>query len=867
MRFYLLAGLLAAVVVVAVAVGRAEGPLRLGPLQAPLGTAFTYQGQLTSGGTPVTGTCDFQFRLFDAPDGTGQVGSVLDRTGVQVANGLFTVQLDFGASAFDGSARYLEVSVRCPSGSGAYTQLSPRQPISPTPYALHALTSGSARVLQGFPLAAASPSAGQVLKFNGTQWAPADDLTGTVVSPGTGLTGTTASITLTLAIAPGYRLPQGCAPAQVPRWDGSAWGCGDVGAGYTIGPGLVLSGTELRVSFGGTGSASQAARSDHTHSAADIVTGTLSLAQIPQGSGSGLNADLLDGLNSTAFALATHDHDSRYYTRTESDGRYLAITGTAANSARLGGFDPSYYAPVNHNHDDRYLLATAKAADADNLDGLDSTAFARSTHNHDDRYLGLTAKAADADRLDGLDSTAFAQASHDHDSRYYTKAELQTAGSAQVSWSNLAGVPPGFADNIDHDTLGALACADGQIPVWSSAAGWGCGTGGSGATYTAGPGLVLSGNQFSVNFGGTGAATTVARSDHNHDGAYWRAGGNGGLSPGGNFLGTTDNLSITLGVSNSAALRLIPARDSDYGYSPNLVGGHISNTVGAGVIGATIGGGGAGPGGSMLQHNAVTDRFGTVAGGMMNRAGNNDADPKNAAFATVSGGIDNIASGMASMVPGGTENRAAGNFSFAAGYGANANHNGAFVWADATGSAFSSDADNQFIARTTGGVKFITGLSPVTGVQVDPGSGSWATASSQALKANFADVDPREVLAGVMRLPVRTWSYRAQDPSVRHMGPTAEDFRAAFGLGDSPAHIATVDADGVALAAIQGLGQTTDELRAENQKLRERLDRLEDRLEALEVGGQSTARPDILLAVAAGVAGLGLGFLGGRRRK
>ncbi len=863
MRFYLFAGLLAFAILVAAAIGRAEGPVRLNPLQAPIGTAFTYQGQLTSGGTPVNGSCDFQFRLFDGPDGNNQVGSTVERTAVQVTNGFFTVQLDFGSAAFDGNARYLEVAVRCPAGGGTYTLLSPRQPITPTPYAVYAITSGVARTLQGFPLAGASPAAGQVLKFNGTQWAPADDASGPTVSPGTGLTGTTGA-TVTLSIAPAYRLPQGCSSNQVPRWDGSAWGCADVSAGYTIGPGLVLSGTELRVNFGGTGSASQAAHSDHTHNAADIVTGTLSLARIPQGPGSGLNADLLDGLNSTAFAPAAHDHDARYYTRTESDGRYLAITGTAQNAAKLGGFDPSYYAPVDHNHDDRYLALTGKAADADTLDGLDSTAFARSTHHHDDRYLGLTAKAADADKLDGFDSTQFAPANHDHDSRYYTKAELQTAGAAQVSWSNLTQVPAGFGDGIDQDTLGALSCADGQVPIWSSAAGWDCGTGG-GATYTAGPGLVLSGNQFSVNFGGTGAATTVARSDHNHDGAYWRTGGNSGLGPGGNFLGTGDNLSLTVGVSNTAALRLIPARDSDYGYSPNLVGGHISNTVSAGAVGATIGGGGAAPGGGNPQHNAVTGRFGTVGGGLKNQAGDNDGNPATGAFATVSGGLDNVASGMAAIIPGGTENRAAGNFSLAAGYGANAVHNGAFVWADSAGSAFSSEADNQFIVRATGGVKFITGLSPVVGVQVDPGSGTWTTASSQALKANFAEVDPKEVLAGVMRLPVRTWNYRSQDPSVRHLGPTAEDFRAVFGLGDSPAHIATVDADGVALAAIQGLGQTADELRAENRELRDRLRRLESRLDALEATGWSPSGPGIFVLLAAGVAGIGLGFALGRR--
>ncbi|MER3448574.1 MAG: hypothetical protein C4315_02005 [Chloroflexota bacterium] len=253
-----------------------------------------------------------------------------------------------------------------------------------------------------------------------------------------------------------------------------------------------------------------------------------------------------------------------------------------------------------------------------------------------------------------------------------------------------------------------------------------------------------------------------------------------------------------------------------------------------------------------------------MGGGMMNRAGNGDTAPENAAFATVAGGLDNVASGMAAMVPGGTENRAAGNFSFAAGYGANADHRGAFVWADSNGSAFHSETDNQFIVRSTGGVKFVTGLSPVTGVKVDPGSGTWDTASSQALKANFVDVDPKQVLAALRTLPVRTWNYRAQDPSVRHLGPTAEDFRAAFGLGDSPAHISTVDADGVAFAAIQGLGQTVDELRAENHELKERLGRLEARLDALESSGRGG--PGTLAVAAAGVAGLGLGLLLGRRR-
>jgi hypothetical protein len=69
------------------------------------GTAFTYQGRLRDGGTAVTGTYDFEFKLFDAATDGNQVGATLTLDDVSVANGLFTVLLDFGASAFPGADR------------------------------------------------------------------------------------------------------------------------------------------------------------------------------------------------------------------------------------------------------------------------------------------------------------------------------------------------------------------------------------------------------------------------------------------------------------------------------------------------------------------------------------------------------------------------------------------------------------------------------------------------------------------------------------------------------------------------------------------------------------------------------------------
>jgi hypothetical protein len=83
-------------------------------------------------------------------------------------------------------------------------------------------------------------------------------------------------------------------------------------------------------------------------------------------------------------------------------------------------------------------------------------------------------------------------------------------------------------------------------------------------------------------------------------------------------------------------------------------------------------------------------------------------------------------------------------------------------------------------------------------------------------------------------MPVRTWQYRAQPTSVRHMGPTAQDFRRAFGVGESDTTITSVDADGVALAAARALELRTVQLRRENAALRASADSLRRRLAAVE---------------------------------
>lgn len=100
------------------------------------GTEFTYQGRLDTAQAPAEGLYDFTFRLYDDSGGDLQVGPTLNPTAVPVSNGLFTVLLDFGA-VWDGAARWLQIGVRS-NGVGSYLDLSPRQKVTPSPYAIFA---------------------------------------------------------------------------------------------------------------------------------------------------------------------------------------------------------------------------------------------------------------------------------------------------------------------------------------------------------------------------------------------------------------------------------------------------------------------------------------------------------------------------------------------------------------------------------------------------------------------------------------------------------------------------------------------------------------------------------------------------------
>jgi hypothetical protein len=151
-------------------------------------SAFTYQGRLTASGAPANGNFEMEFKLYDAPNtGTGvQHGVTLERDPVTANAGVFTVTLDFGANAFGGAARYLEIGVRPDSSANAYTVLSPRQPITSSPYAIQTL---SAQQLAGLPASGfiqntTSPQAGANFNIGGKGIAGSLDVNGAISQVG-----------------------------------------------------------------------------------------------------------------------------------------------------------------------------------------------------------------------------------------------------------------------------------------------------------------------------------------------------------------------------------------------------------------------------------------------------------------------------------------------------------------------------------------------------------------------------------------------------------------------------------------------------------------------------------------------------------
>jgi hypothetical protein len=271
--------------------------------------------------------------------------------------------------------------------------------------------------------------------------------------------------------------------------------------------------------------------------------------------------------------------------------------------------------------------------------------------------------------------------------------------------------------------------------------------------------------------------------------------------------------------------------DPTNGNSSTVVGGafNTASSAGASVLGgetntasgfiSMLGGGqnntvsgdyGFGGGGS---HNTVSNMYAAIAGGEYNQAigegayiGGGGYNIASGEGAIVDGGFNSTAAGTFATVPGGYKDSAAGTYSFAAGSYATAAQTGTFVWSDGSNgnTPLTSTQAYAFLARASGGFTLYTNTAATVGAQLAAGSGTWASLSDRNVKTNIAPLDDAVVLDKVAALPISRWSYKTEH-GVRHVGPMAQDFYAAFKVGEDDKHITSIDEDGVALAAIKAL--------------------------------------------------------------
>jgi hypothetical protein len=457
------------------------------------GTAFTYQGRLNDNSSPANGNYDLRFTIYDSSGGNTTIGTPVTSSSVPVANGLFTVTLDFGAGVFTGPARWLGIEAR-PAGGGSFTPLLPRQPLTASPYAV---------------------TAGNV-------------------------TGPVGDAQLS---------------ANIPRLNASS-------------------------TFTGTENFNPGAGAPFTVGSSTKVNN--------------LNADLLDGLDSTAFwKLAGNGGTSpgvNFLGTTDNQALELKVNSSRALRLEPNPSDaPNFLAGASAN---LVLPGTVGAA----VGGGGAAGYPESLPPLGG-YLGVGANEIDSDfgAIGG--------------------------GGNNMIWSNsiLSVIGGGALNTVQTNALAATV---------------------GGGLYN----LVQTNSSFATVGGGL----------------YNQASGPGAFVGGGGFDGNSFD-----GIGNTAG-----------GAASSIVGG-LGNAI------------------------PTWDHFSSIGGGFFNQI----SPPQgvyaaNTLGATISGGGLNTNYGSWAAIPGGYQNTAQGNYSFAAGQNAQALHNGTFVWADDSSSApFASTAVNQFLIR------------------------------------------------------------------------------------------------------------------------------------------------------------------------
>jgi hypothetical protein len=194
---------------------------------------------------------------------------------------------------------------------------------------------------------------------------------------------------------------------------------------------------------------------------------------------------------------------------------------------------------------------------------------------------------------------------------------------------------------------------------------------------------------------------------------------------------------------------------------------------------------------------------------------------------TVSSGLFSTAIGCETTASGdyslalGDLTTASGNYSTAMGNYIKAVNSGSFVIGDRSKATYdSSSANNQMTMRFAGGYRLYSSSDLSTGVYMNGGVGGWTNVCDRNKKENFRQIDGEQILEKIKTMQITEWNYKGTDPSVKYIGPVAQDFYAAFHLGGTDSlGINSICIDGINIAAIQALEKRTAELQKANEKM------------------------------------------------
>ncbi len=836
------------------------------------GTAFTYQGDLTAGGQPANGSFDIAFTLYNAASAGTQVGTAVTNLATGVTNGLFTVTLDFGATPYNGQALWLQIAVS-PAGSNTFNALSPLQQLTSVPYAVQSLNAGTAANVTGSISLAQLP--GVVLTNGETNVS----ITGTFSGSGSGLTNLNASQlsgTLNQAQLPSNVLtvvglvaqanvyssagvtnvtvPSGATQMIVKLWGAGGGGGGDDGGGgafvettMAVVPGQTFTvvvgqhgdhgddnagGTGSSDAQGGSPSSSFGGQGGQASSLFYDTNGFYIMLAVAGGGGGGASIEP-GGAGGNPGA-----NGGAYYIGDEGSGGANGVGGNGgANSDGYGNpGDPGTNYAANAT-----TVGIASLASAGGNGGNGGTAgeFFEYGGGGGGGYGG---GGGGSGHGGGGGGGSYGQsitngnnnvAGNNSDPNYVASAGNGGNGGNNGNDGLVVIIFPGRAGNgggLTNLNAAQLSgtIANSQLAKSSLTVNAGTGLSGGGTvalggaitlsntgvtSLAAGGGVSVSAANGSVTLGSTATTAALPNSLVERDGS-------------GNVTASNYN-------GNGSALTLLNATNISSG---TLADARLSTNVALLNANQTFSGA-----------NSFTNARNTFAGSFTGAlTGTNCVVTNNASALTSGASID--PSIFLRLF--------------------NGSKDGSFSSPDVVGLSFGQSSTRQAIVGGTYGNDYLDfytgGVLTVPKVRIDdPGNvgigtstnplsyplqmgsgaycsaaGVWTSVSDRNAKEDFQAITPGDVLTKVVGLPITQWKYKVEPAGLKHIGPVAQDFHAAFGLGDSDKAIGTVDESGVALAAIQGLNQklqgVNEKLESENAELKAQLKAIQVELKELE---------------------------------